>query len=114
MAVREIIASRSLPVRSQPGEVPERLNGRDWKSRDGGNLVRGFESLPLRSRAGPAAASARRRLSERYHAAAAGDERAVANPHNDAVASVVGAADRARVNPRTACGAVRACTRDGD
>jgi hypothetical protein len=28
--------------------VPERLNGRDWKSRDGGNLVRGFESLPLR------------------------------------------------------------------
>src|SRR5471030_2497839 len=30
------------------GEVPERLNGRDWKSRDGGNLVRGFESLPLR------------------------------------------------------------------
>ncbi len=31
------------------GEVPERLNGRDWKSRDGGYLVRGFESLPLRS-----------------------------------------------------------------
>ncbi len=31
-----------------PGEVPERLNGRDWKSRNGGNLVRGFESLPLR------------------------------------------------------------------
>src|ERR1700736_3117620 len=31
------------------GEVPERLNGRDWKSRNGGNLVRGFESLPLRS-----------------------------------------------------------------
>jgi hypothetical protein len=30
------------------GEVPERLNGRDWKSRNGGNLVRGFESLPLR------------------------------------------------------------------
>jgi hypothetical protein len=24
------------------------LNGRDWKSRNGGNLVRGFESLPLR------------------------------------------------------------------
>src|SRR5665213_1565921 len=33
------------------GEVPERLNGRDWKSRDGGNLVRGFESLPLRIQA---------------------------------------------------------------
>jgi nucleotide-binding universal stress UspA family protein len=31
-----------------PGEVPERLNGRDWKSRNGGYLVRGFESLPLR------------------------------------------------------------------
>ena len=46
--MREIIASRSLPLRSSPGEVPERLNGRDWKSRDGGNLVRGFESLPLR------------------------------------------------------------------
>ena len=30
------------------GEVPERLNGRDWKSRNGGNLVRGFESPPLR------------------------------------------------------------------
>ena len=30
------------------GEVPERLNGRDWKSRNGGNLVRGFESLSLR------------------------------------------------------------------
>jgi hypothetical protein len=29
--------------------VPERLNGRDWKSRDGGNLVRGFESPPLRT-----------------------------------------------------------------
>ena len=28
--------------------MPERLNGRDWKSRNGGNLVRGFESLPLR------------------------------------------------------------------
>jgi hypothetical protein len=28
--------------------VPERLNGRDWKSRNGGNFVRGFESLPLR------------------------------------------------------------------
>ena len=24
------------------------MNGRDWKSRNGGNLVRGFESLPLR------------------------------------------------------------------
>src|SRR5439155_1654802 len=34
--------------RSCAGEVPERLNGRDWKSRNGGNLVRGFESLPLR------------------------------------------------------------------
>jgi hypothetical protein len=33
-----------------PGEVPERLNGRDWKSRNGGNLVRGFESPPLRPR----------------------------------------------------------------
>jgi hypothetical protein len=31
-----------------PGEVPERLNGRDWKSRNGGNFVRGFESPPLR------------------------------------------------------------------
>ena len=31
-----------------PGEVPERLNGRDWKSRNGGDLVRGFESPPLR------------------------------------------------------------------
>jgi|HubBroStandDraft_6_1064221.scaffolds.fasta_scaffold552829_3 hypothetical protein len=31
------------------GEVPERLNGRDWKSRNGGDLVRGFESLPLRA-----------------------------------------------------------------
>ena len=31
-----------------PGEVPERLNGHDWKSCDGVNLVRGFESLPLR------------------------------------------------------------------
>src|SRR5580700_2718617 len=30
------------------GEVPERLNGRDWKSRNGGYLVRGFESPPLR------------------------------------------------------------------
>lgn len=30
------------------GEVPERLNGHDWKSCDGGNFVRGFESLPLR------------------------------------------------------------------
>src|ERR1700704_5258441 len=37
--------SHSIAV---PGEVPERLNGRDWKSRNGGNLVRGFESLPLR------------------------------------------------------------------
>src|SRR5580700_7021028 len=34
--------------RAVPGEVPERLNGRDWKSRNGGNLVRGFESPPLR------------------------------------------------------------------
>src|ERR1035437_582683 len=34
--------------RSGPGEGPERLNGRYWKSRNGGNLVRGFESLPLR------------------------------------------------------------------
>ena len=46
--MRQITVSRSLPLRS-PGEVPERLNGRDWKSRDGGNLVRGFESLPLRA-----------------------------------------------------------------
>jgi hypothetical protein len=36
------------PQRRAQGEVPERLNGRDWKSRDGGNFVRGFESLPLR------------------------------------------------------------------
>jgi hypothetical protein len=35
--------------------VPERLNGRDWKSRNGGNLVRGFESPPLRHGAGPPA-----------------------------------------------------------
>src|SRR5581483_5855942 len=39
------VATESRP----PGEVPERLNGRDWKSRNGGNFVRGFESLPLRS-----------------------------------------------------------------
>ena len=31
--------------------MPERLNGHDWKSCDGGKLVRGFESLPLRCRA---------------------------------------------------------------
>jgi hypothetical protein len=28
--------------------VPEWLNGHDWKSCNGGNSVRGFESLPLR------------------------------------------------------------------
>src|ERR1700722_14879124 len=39
-----------LVAPTAPGEVPERLNGRDWKSRNGGNLVRGFESLPLRFR----------------------------------------------------------------
>ena len=38
-----------LPFSAAPGEVPERLNGHDWKSCDGVNLVRGFESLPLRS-----------------------------------------------------------------
>jgi hypothetical protein len=32
--------------------VPEWPNGRDWKSRDGRKLVRGFESLPLRWSAG--------------------------------------------------------------
>ena len=30
------------------GEVPEWLNGRDWKSRNGLNPVRGFESPSLR------------------------------------------------------------------
>ena len=34
----------------RPGEVPERLNGHDWKSCDGRKLVRGFESLSLRLR----------------------------------------------------------------
>ncbi len=37
-----------MPIGEAHGEVPERLNGRDWKSRNGGNLVRGFESPPLR------------------------------------------------------------------
>ena len=46
---RERLSRRvAFERRSPHGEVPERLNGRDWKSRDGGNLVRGFESLPLR------------------------------------------------------------------
>src|SRR3954471_3642012 len=31
-----------------PGEVPERLNGHDWKSCVGFTVHRGFESLPLR------------------------------------------------------------------
>src|ERR1700678_658516 len=46
---RSITARAHGPCGGQAsGEVPERLNGRDWKSRNGGNLVRGFESLPLR------------------------------------------------------------------
>ena len=43
-----VVALGRSPCRRAPGEVPERLNGHDWKSCDGGNLVRGFESLPLR------------------------------------------------------------------
>src|ERR1039458_4882433 len=46
---REPIRAR-LPdtLGANPGEAPERLNGRDWKSRNGVDLVRGFESPPLR------------------------------------------------------------------
>ena len=33
---------------SDLGEVPERLNGHDWKSCVGFTVHRGFESLPLR------------------------------------------------------------------
>ena len=33
---RELAALERLPFSAAPGEVPERLNGRDWKSRDGG------------------------------------------------------------------------------
>src|ERR1700723_1181772 len=45
-----VVALPEPPSSASAGEVPERLNGRDWKSRNGGNLVRGFESLPLRFR----------------------------------------------------------------
>jgi hypothetical protein len=44
-----VVALGSTPRDASLGEVPERLNGRDWKSRNGGNFVRGFESLPLRT-----------------------------------------------------------------
>jgi hypothetical protein len=39
-----------------PGGVPEWLNGAVSKTVDGGNVVREFESLPLRFRAAEAAA----------------------------------------------------------
>ena len=44
----ELADLAALGCPAAPGEVPEWLNGRDWKSRNGGYLVRGFESPPLR------------------------------------------------------------------
>ena len=50
MPVLATAPGRSEPrtLRAAPGEVPERLNGHDWKSCVGFTVHRGFESLPLR------------------------------------------------------------------
>ena len=48
-AARAVRIPRAPATLSAPGEVPERLNGHDWKSCVGFTVHRGFESLPLRS-----------------------------------------------------------------